>query len=104
MSATYRLRSEGRELELGSLDEIRRANEVGLVDPIDEVRFPGTDVWRRVEELPVLRRSGFRWLRRWWRPVLEAMAAVLGPRIWALVRQSEREWKGEGWSPPRKGP
>ena len=104
MATTFRVRSGGQELGFKSLDEIRRAIEVGLVEPSDEVCFPTDESWRSVGSVPELAPQRFKAVRRWWRPILESFAAILGPRVYWLFRYSSRDWKGEGWSRPRKRP
>ena len=93
-----------QELDFKSLDEIRRAVQVGLVDPTDELRFPTDETWHPVGSVPELAPPRFRTVKRWWRPILESFAAILGPRVYWLFRNSARDWKGEGWSRPRKRP
>ncbi len=48
------VRNENGALEFGSFGELERAYRVGLVEPNDEVRDPGSEVWRRAGRHPRL--------------------------------------------------
>ncbi|MFB1479669.1 hypothetical protein [Corallococcus sp. RDP092CA] len=53
----YRVRTPDGELMFPSLGDIERAYVQGLVEPDDEVREEGAELWRKASSLPALARA-----------------------------------------------
>lgn len=50
----YTVKNQDGELTYGSLEEVKTAYVLGLVEPDDEVLEEGTTRWRRAGEIPLL--------------------------------------------------